>query len=1192
MYVKSPSVVDTTTQYAAGWRLFNEISLEMRKAKRVVSVMRILAQSLDSLGYQVIIGELNDSQTTVYAKFISDGKNVGTIHPITTKNLPFLYKREVALSALSITKQHLRYSKPELIHIDEASLRQNLSLDSDWLLDKISTLSLDHSLEDTLSATSVATICPANADVSGYLAFVFKPGYNEADAALFQAFCNLALMTMENKSLQKQTKKQEKSAETLREVSKIVSGNLHPETVLRSILEQLAKVINYDSAAVSLEYKGRLKLEAASGFDPGEDVLSIAVPIQENKLYHEMKETRLPIVIKDVRHDSRYTFWAGTNPIRSWMGIPLILRNELIGQISIDSFKKNAFSEEDGYLAFAFARHVATAIQNARLFDKANRTAHELRALLDGARDVSSSLNTERVIYLTSKRLQELMNADILVFLYKNDLREDLRLIVSLEVSLDHVTDADIKSAKRIAEQAIQTKEGRIIDHPEQTVLLGAEIQNLRTTSMVAPFVVQDQAVGAIIILRDEGDGFTQQDLDLLTRFALQTGIAIDNTRLYEQLERRLHRENLINRLLRRLSSKLSLPGLVEDIIYTVQHIAGADQTTLTLFNPSDDRSYLHYVQDIDTHKVEKFDGARSALATLTMDSGNLIWTDNHFQEDYAQPSWVDRDVTGAISIPLTTRDQVLGAVGLFKRNDTFVRTAEMMSTLEYIGWQTGVAIENALLFQQVNDYAHTLQEKVEARTAEIKRQKEETDAILESAADAIIMTSADGIIEYVNPAYTTMTGYMLAEAINQSIRDFISEQELKQTIDQMWNTVSTGKTWRGDIKYKRKDNSIFDADFTIAPIFDPQGQIEKYVAIQRDISKKNELDKLKSLFLVTASHELKTPLTTIQGYTELLLHREFSKSETDQFLKHIHDHVLRLSSLTSDIIDVSRIEAGANFLLSPQLIDPSPIFAETIDNWMAESPNHTIHFIPPDLWVDMKVDPDRLRQILNKLLSNAVKYSPKGGDIKVTVRRNLTNLHISIDDQGIGIALDKQAHLFETFWKADDSSVANEGTGLSMVVVKHIIESHGGKIWVDSKSGEGTTVNFTLPLSDGKATILIIEDDPGVAEIEERLLLTQGYHVITSHSGREGLELALSQYPDLIILDLMLPEIEGEDVLHQLKITPVTSNIPVVVVSAKSGLANIEYAFTIGAVDFLTKPFDLDEFIGRIKVALLSKRI
>ena len=1183
MALPSQSASKTKPGRASWWRVLTDATQSMRQAETPVAVMQCLARHLGEIGFQVIIGELNSTMTALRVIYIAPGMaaednrqaSLAPPEPV------------IAPAALGIFPALLEARSPEIITLDRRALRDVLGTHA------YNAFAPQRPPADGASLSAiVASPYPKMEDAESYVIWVTADDLSPEAVSLVAALTEVATALLENQALRREIETQQKNARSLREVSKIVtsvSRNLDPDTILISILEELSRVIPYDSAAVSLEEDGFLKLEAGRGFEQIDEVIGIVVPAHDNPLYQEMKRTQRPIVISDVRHDPRYTFWAGTKPIRSWIGVPLILHNEIIGQISIDSFRENAFKAEDGDLAFAFAQYVATAIQNARLFDEISRTADELRALLDGARDVSSSLRTERVIYLMADRLKNLMAATVIVYLSEGD-EQALTPVVFLEMTLDQLSETVVRMAKTIAGQAMAVKQGVIVNALSDLAGAPTHGDPAPITLMAAPFIVQDRAIGAITLIRDEGPQFAQEGLDLLTRFALQTGIAIDNSRLYEQLSRRLERENLINALSRQMSSKLSLNRLANDVMHTAQQVSGAEVAGLILKDPTNNGAYLRYRRDINGLNIQKQSSVIPGLAALTMEKRQPILTHDCSQEPYAHQPWVPETIQGAIAIPISTGDQVLGALGVFRVVGTFAHLNEVLTTLEYIGRQASVAIENALLFQQVNEYAYTLEEKVKERTAEIQKQKEQTDAILESAADAICITSARGVIEYVNPAFTCLTGYTTAEIVQQSFAILVSEKTEPQKIDQMWNTIFAGKTWRGDVKNRRKDDSLYDADLTIAPIFGAEGQVDKFVAIQRDISKKTELDRLKTEFLVTASHELRTPLTTVTGYAELLLNRQFSPSETEHFLRYIYDQSKHLSNLVSDLLDVSRIEAGATFVLSPQLIEPGSVFSQLVEQWQETSPNHDITLAPPDTWPNIRADPDRLKQILNNLLSNAVKYSPQGGAVTVSVRRNLTNLLVSVADQGIGMTLDEQQYLFEKFWRADAGRLAVEGTGLGMVIVKHLIEAHGGKIWVTSQRGKGTTINFTLPLVNGVSTILIIEDDAQILELEENLLQAAGYHVITAQSGREGLALAMSEYPDLIILDLMLPEIEGEDVLHKLKNTPTTKNIPVVVVSAKAALFNIEYTFTLGAADFLTKPFDYDEFIGRIKIALLNK--
>jgi CheY-like chemotaxis protein len=223
----------------------------------------------------------------------------------------------------------------------------------------------------------------------------------------------------------------------------------------------------------------------------------------------------------------------------------------------------------------------------------------------------------------------------------------------------------------------------------------------------------------------------------------------------------------------------------------------------------------------------------------------------------------------------------------------------------------------------------------------------------------------------------------------------------------------------------------------------------------------------------------------------------------------------------------------------------------------------------------------------MRNLLSNATKYSPNGGTIRVGVSPAGGYLEVTVADEGIGLTNDELSHLFEKFWRSDASSTAVGGTGLGLVIVKHIVEQHGGHIWVESTKGKGTVVHFTLPLVDHQATVLIIEDEDPVREIEERILTSNGIAALAASRGEEAIKMAQIHRPDLILLDLMMPGMSGKDVAYALKSNPATAYIPVLVVSARSDWQTIEETYALGVVDFLTKPFEYQELLSRVRRAL-----
>jgi signal transduction histidine kinase len=227
------------------------------------------------------------------------------------------------------------------------------------------------------------------------------------------------------------------------------------------------------------------------------------------------------------------------------------------------------------------------------------------------------------------------------------------------------------------------------------------------------------------------------------------------------------------------------------------------------------------------------------------------------------------------------------------------------------------------------------------------------------------------------------------------------------------------------------------------------------------------ELDRMRTEFLSTAAHELRTPLTVIVGFSELLVtRRAMSGNEQYRFIEMIHQNAARLSAIVGDLVDLSRIEAGKEIEVNVQPMDLYPVVEELVTVFRAHSATHSYRIERRDRWAAVTGDPDKLRQVINNLLANATKYSPGGGRVTVQARPVDRFLQVSIQDEGIGMTPDQQAHLFEPFYRADASNTAVGGTGLGLAICQAIVARHGGEIWVDSQTEAGTAVHFTLPLA------------------------------------------------------------------------------------------------------------------------------
>lgn len=244
----------------------------------------------------------------------------------------------------------------------------------------------------------------------------------------------------------------------------------------------------------------------------------------------------------------------------------------------------------------------------------------------------------------------------------------------------------------------------------------------------------------------------------------------------------------------------------------------------------------------------------------------------------------------------------------------------------------------------------------------------------------------------------------------------------------------------------------------------------EKVVISMVDVTRDREIDRMKNEFISTAAHELRTPLSVLMGYAELLLTEEaklFSTEEKEEFLTYIYSKGLSLERIIDDLLDVGRIETGRTLVLDKSVVQFAPLLEELCGNHQRETQKHSISLDCSKEDGFIAVDKERLTQVLDNLLSNAVKYSPDGGVIRVKGEREPGSYMVSVSDNGIGMTEQQKSRVFDKFYRADTSNTALRGLGLGMCIAKSIIEAHGGEIWVESVPQQGSTVSFTLPLSE-----------------------------------------------------------------------------------------------------------------------------
>ena len=445
---------------------------------------------------------------------------------------------------------------------------------------------------------------------------------------------------------------------------------------------------------------------------------------------------------------------------------------------------------------------------------------------------------------------------------------------------------------------------------------------------------------------------------------------------------------------------------------------------------------------------------------------------------------------------------------------------------------------------------------------------------IVDAAKDGIVTTDGSGLITSANPAAEALFGHPGGALFGRPLAVVLPGLQLG-------GTAATRGAAGTEVEGVRQDGSRFPAELSISTVTSDSGRA--FVVIVRDVTERRAVERMKDEFVATVSHELRTPLTALRGHVELVLDGDGGPvTELQQrFLQVATQSADRLGALINDLLDVAKIEAG-RVQLRKELVDLGGVLREVSATFRVEATRHGLAFeeeladLPPVVG-----DRDRLIQVFGNLVSNAIKYT-RAGTVGVSAAPTYGAVEVVVHDTGIGMTPEEQRQLFTKFFRSRDRTGPDPGgTGLGLVIVKGIVEGHGGTLAVESAPGVGTRVRVVLPAVGGQpgkgaeprhetATVLVVDDEVVIRDLFLEYLQVWNYGAVPAASGAEALELARRLLPDLIILDVGMLPMSGLDVLRQLKRDAATRHIPVLLHSVSD---EPEQLLALGAADFLRKP-------------------
>ncbi len=467
-------------------------------------------------------------------------------------------------------------------------------------------------------------------------------------------------------------------------------------------------------------------------------------------------------------------------------------------------------------------------------------------------------------------------------------------------------------------------------------------------------------------------------------------------------------------------------------------------------------------------HKVRAVTNGERALEAVQASLPDLILL------DIVMPGMDGYEVCERLKADERTRDIPIIFISALDAIEDKVRAFDV-GGLDYIPkpFQAAEVLARLNTHLALRELSISLEAQIAARTAEIIAEKEKSETILRSVGDAIAVTDLEMKVAYANEAFTTLTGYAAQDIIGHSIYAFGSEKLPEQNGQPLQSLLETGEDWQGEVVVRCKDGRTYDAALTIAPVRDADGQLTGYVFSHRDIGRLKNLDQSRSQFVTDFSHQLRTPVATLQLYTHLMLQKE--QSEEDQRrLEMMESEITHLIDLIRDILEITRLGSG-QAVTAWEPISLSAVIDKVITRSQSQAEVAELTLVvkplPPDLPV-LRGDRNLLTRLLEEIVENAIVFTLPGGRVSVEAQA-IKDTHrnwvtISVQDTGLGIMPEEQGRIFDRFFRGSMAKSRRlHGTGLGLSIAQEIVRAHGGRITVESREREGSTFTIWLPLAE-----------------------------------------------------------------------------------------------------------------------------
>ncbi len=872
-------------------------------------------------------------------------------------------------------------------------------------------------------------------NVDSVTANTFVPG----DVKIVHSLANRLSMAIENERLLKEIAHRSQTFQILNEVIFAADRSLALEPLVNIVLEQTLEALNIQAGTIHLlePGSGHLRLRAVIGLDD-----------RSREMLHTIRvNDPLPLKVNGL------TFFS----------IPFTTKEALLGVLNLLDSPEQPIIQYDPGLLLTLGDQIAVTLENARLYEAALENARRSTELRKLGVAISGTLNRQEVLELVARESASMFGVEG-VYIW---------LVDGPEIYGAHYYDAggvdrsfflgyrkSIREDPALGAYVVNNRIPLYVNHVRE--VFGGLIDRtlMEKTNclslMGAPLVKGEQALGSIVLVStSDPDHFDDDTLEQLSLLAVQAALALDNTTLFAETKRRLAQLRLVNDIGRYATGILAFEPLIESVGQQLYAVLKYD--TITLYLVEEGKITVRYAlsqgKKIDTNALPK--GLLPLVGTVgaVVKSGEPVLVSDISQQirmGAIQPR-------SEMVVPLSLGRDVIGALSVERAGANTIHQ-EDLDVMQPLVAHLAVSIANAQLFEKVQHQNAVLEQRVNERTLEILRQQERIEAILSSVGDAIIVTDLSGHQVLTNPVakalFESKEGQEESQKINQVVQQLSQQSEKESEV-----VIEVGP-----FTFQAKASKFMEND-----------QLVGTVIVLRDITRLQEVDRLKSDFVSHVSHELRTPMSNIKLYLSLLKRGKTEKY--DSYMVIVEREAQRLERLISDLLDISRIDyarrtATLERLSAREMLDINPIIEQVIVNHTPQARLRQITLrqkLAAEL-PQVLANRDQIIQVLTNLVGNAIVYTLEGGEVEVRSHAQHAVpdqqwVVMEVSDSGVGISNEDQAHIFERFFRGTTPGTLNPpGTGLGLAITKEIVELHHGFIEVNSNIGQGSTFRVYLP--------------------------------------------------------------------------------------------------------------------------------